>query len=668
MNPRNLALIALASIPFFLLKSTTLEASRARPRVVAASENVRLAIPRALTDTSEKGVMGLDLEDADVRDRALQTAAKYLQMRRQPRARASFDRECEKTATADPSATSLQATFCSIENDRKKKSDSSGDVRRTKAEKRGVADQLFGEHWEAVSDIPYQSVVGIVGAFKTQGELMQMGRALGAKTECVGSKAATAIAYKLEEYFPDPEAVKVSRKLYSYASGCGTDFAAAKAAYRLALLDIWQNQCDRVPELMTKVEQNPDSAQFRSRAKYWRAYCSEILGQKESSREAREALLFDYPMTFHNLAANSNQGHAIDWITREGVSPIAFRSLVRPEKNSLLIAIESMVKLKAVDIAAEIVDRQVSEIQQFEPEVRLYLAALMHKHNQALPKFRILSALFQDSPGLVSGATMKLYFPLWFFDIIGPTSGASLDPLLVTALIRQESAFNTHARSRVGARGLMQLMPATAKMLAKVRTSKLFDPATNIALGTQYLRKRLAQYNGDVELTLAAYNAGFSRVDEWKRRYPTENRILFLDLIPFRETRDYVSSILRNYYWYTKLYGTDAVVALQRSMHNPKVAAKTLTDTPPTRELAATVDLSSTFQAITRAQAGLVTAMHSAVVAPAKTAVQEAVTAVSTAVSIPLPDVVAAPVEELGSPTDTVARDLVTPEQDPSAN
>ena len=167
-----------------------------------------------------------------------------------------------------------------------------------------------------------------------------------------------------------------------------------------------------------------------------------------------------------------------------------------------------------------------------------------------------------------------------------------------------------------------------------------------------YLRKRLAQYNGDVELTLAAYNAGFSRVDDWKRRYPTENRILFLDLIPFRETRDYVSSILRNYYWYTKLYGTDAVVALQRSTRHPAVAAKTLSDAPRAKgahaaaELASAFDLGPTFQAITRAQAGLVTALHAA--APAQTAEK---------IADPIPD-----------PVPEVSGDAVSGEQDPSAN
>jgi soluble lytic murein transglycosylase len=212
---------------------------------------------------------------------------------------------------------------------------------------------------------------------------------------------------------------------------------------------------------------------------------------------------------------------------------------------------------------------------------------------------------------------MRLYFPLWFFDLVQPQSGEELDPLLVTALIRQESAFNIHAQSRVGARGLMQLMPATARMLAPVRKSKLFDPKTNITLGTQYLRKRLAQYNGDVELTLAAYNAGSSRVDEWKRRYPTDNRILFIDLIPFKETRDYVSSILRNYYWYTKLYGAEISVHQEArqpaAVDAPPIASisaisadSTETSDIVTKVAQTGMDLSSVYQAITRAQSGLV--------------------------------------------------------------
>lgn len=628
---KNLVLALSASGLFFLLPSADTEASRAIPRTVASSENVRLAIPRELQETSELGRLGLEVEPSVLRENVLEYIDTYIQHRRQAPARgrrvasapSKFLRSCTKffgessnwspkmTSAKDPTG-GTAAILCWQEHERTLRPDSSLSDSRppNRTERRDLAQQLLEQKWEAVQGLPYQSVVGVVGLIPSYTELFSTAEKLARKSDCVGGKAATALAYKLEEYFPEEANVQLARKLYKYGARCGTDFSGGKAAYRLALLEIWRNNCGQVPELMSQVESNLEAAQFRSRAKYWKAYCSEVLGKKTVSREARESLLFEHPMTFHNLAANGLHNKSVDWIVREEAPPIAFRSLIRTDLNPLLRAIEALILRDNKDLASDLVDRHVHRIQQMEPEVRLYVAAIMHKSNQALSKFRLLSALFQDVPRTVSGPTLKLFFPLWFFDIVQPQSGEELDPLLVTALIRQESAFNVRAQSRVGARGLMQLMPATARMLAPVRTSKLFDPKTNIELGTKYLRKRLAQYNGDVELTLAAYNAGFARVDQWKRRYPTENRLLFIDLIPFRETRDYVSSILRNYYWYTRLYGPE--LAVQSTRLPASVAGQIRTaETPatagslPSEILSpAQVDLSPVFQAIIRAQAG----------------------------------------------------------------
>ncbi len=629
------SILALSAIGLIsMLPPADTEASRAIPRTVASSENVRLAIPRDLMETAELGRLGLEVEPANLRDRTLEFIESYIQHRRQApsgrgrrvasQAPSKFTRDCTKlfgeasTWTAQMSSTKDQtagtaAALCWMEHERRQRSESqtSSDSRPpSRTERRDLAQQLMDQKWDAVQSLPYQSVVGVVGLIPSYNEIYTTAEKLSKKSDCVGGKAATALAYKLEEYFPEKTNVDLARKLYKYGARCGTDFSGGKAAYRLALLDIWRNDCDRVPELMSQVENNLEASQFRSRAKYWKAYCSEILGKKTISREARESLLFEYPMTFHNLAANGQHEKSVDWIVRGEAPPIAFRSLVRPDLNPVLRAVEALTLKENKDLAADLVDRNVGRIQQMEPEVRLYVAAIMHKNNQALSKFRVLSSLFQDSPRTVSGPTLKLFFPLWFYDIVQPQSGEELDPLLVTALIRQESAFNVRAQSRVGARGLMQLMPATARMLAPVRTSRLFDPKTNIELGTKYLRKRLAQYNGDVELTLAAYNAGFARVDQWKRRYPTENRLLFIDLIPFRETRDYVSTILRNYYWYTKLYGSELAVQSPRLPTSVAGQIRTI-ETPATSgtlpsELLtpAQVDLSPVFQAIIRAQAG----------------------------------------------------------------
>jgi len=128
----------------------------------------------------------------------------------------------------------------------------------------------------------------------------------------------------------------------------------------------------------------------------------------------------------------------------------------------------------------------------------------------------------------------------------------NIDPSLITSLMRQESSFNSQANSHVGAVGLMQLMPATARsILERISTKELKDPQTNIKLGTAYLGKLLKKYDNNTIYALAAYNAGPNRVDRWKKKFLDDLNLLeSIEEIPFNETRNYVKLILRNIYYY----------------------------------------------------------------------------------------------------------------------
>lgn len=141
-----------------------------------------------------------------------------------------------------------------------------------------------------------------------------------------------------------------------------------------------------------------------------------------------------------------------------------------------------------------------------------------------------------------------------------------IEPALALAITRQESEFNPRAVSPAGARGLMQLMPATAQRVARDlgvshSTAKLIeDPEHNATLGKAYLATRLSQFNGATILAAAAYNAGAGRVDEWIGRFgdprdPRVDAIDWIETIPFSETRNYVQRVMEGLHIYRARLG-----------------------------------------------------------------------------------------------------------------
>ncbi len=140
---------------------------------------------------------------------------------------------------------------------------------------------------------------------------------------------------------------------------------------------------------------------------------------------------------------------------------------------------------------------------------------------------------------------------------VTPPTNTAAEPALALGIIRQESSFDSSTVSPVGARGLMQLMPATASQVA--RTLKLpvsvpalvLDPAYNMRLGTAYLADMLTRFDGAVALAVAAYNAGPARVVDWLNtngdpRQPTTDVLDWIETIPFGETRNYVQRVVEN--------------------------------------------------------------------------------------------------------------------------
>ncbi|MEW6096999.1 MAG: lytic transglycosylase domain-containing protein [bacterium] len=155
----------------------------------------------------------------------------------------------------------------------------------------------------------------------------------------------------------------------------------------------------------------------------------------------------------------------------------------------------------------------------------------------------------------------------WFWDVIAPVCYEDLvykyaqkydiDPLLAAAIIKVESSFYSGAQSPKGAIGLMQIMPSTGKEIASKLNLRpfcvcdLYNPEVNIQIGLYYFVKLKKRFNGDLYLSLAAYNGGLKNVEKWlsQKKMTLQSSKGNIKNIPFKETRQFVQDVLWNYQW-----------------------------------------------------------------------------------------------------------------------
>ena len=178
-----------------------------------------------------------------------------------------------------------------------------------------------------------------------------------------------------------------------------------------------------------------------------------------------------------------------------------------------------------------------------------------------------------------------LRYPVPYRNLMKPAArDQAIDEAWVYGITRQESRFVYSAKSNVGASGLMQLMPATAKWAAKrvgmdYNSSMIHQLNTNIALGTYYLRYTLDLFNGQEVMATAAYNAGPNRAKKWMATTPLEGAI-YAETIPFSETRNYVQKVMANAHLYAYQLGLKSTSLKQRLGIIPGNLIATIEDNP----------------------------------------------------------------------------------------
>jgi soluble lytic murein transglycosylase len=287
----------------------------------------------------------------------------------------------------------------------------------------------------------------------------------------------------------------------------------------------------------------PGATAWRSSASYWVARALADLGHDDAA--ARR---------FTQAARGG--GFYREQVRRRGVVGAAGPALEPPATPELgkLDRVAAFLEAGAPELAR----REFDAHEKTPGPAQAYLLARIYaaegRPREAVtavrPGFPALGAgLFEE----VAPAVLDLYYPLEHAEVIEQWSlRRQLDPTLVAGMIRQESAFDVMAVSHAGARGLLQLMPPTARevarreRLAKPTPGDLHDPGLSVRLGSAYLAECLEMFSGEVELALAGYNAGPYRVRRWRRERPNVSMDEFVESMPLSEPRDYVKRVLQH--------------------------------------------------------------------------------------------------------------------------
>lgn len=317
---------------------------------------------------------------------------------------------------------------------------------------------------------------------------------------------------------------------------------------------------------------------YDSKVKFWVGRSLELIGEKSKAMEVYSLVSKESPLDFYSILASrqlsitqGNKTNAPDFlpinitasallkqIPQNKLSKDLQRSLAR---TSLWLdnEIEKFVVMESADILELFPSESFNDenlIQSFGSiEFKRFLVhqlvQLYNHKKQYLLTFKLVYRSIEDNIYDLTNKSLKFLFPLEYMSKIQAID-PDVDPLLILSLIRQESAFNPKAKSRVGARGLMQLMPQTARRFKKrVKAYQLKKPKLNLKIGIKYFNKLLKRYDGNLIYTLAAYNAGEGRVKRWRREvFKNPDPLLTIENIPFKETRNYVKYIYRNLYLY----------------------------------------------------------------------------------------------------------------------
>lgn len=292
---------------------------------------------------------------------------------------------------------------------------------------------------------------------------------------------------------------------------------------------------------------------------YWAARAREEMGDRATAqllyRQVRERERDGY----YALRASGRLGEPfwpLPMSTSPGDDPAANARVA-----GWMAAVDLLRDAGFPDAAAAQADRVVAATGNDRATLYALAEALIER---GYSRAAIRIGLRLQRTGLPNRRLLRILYPFPYRTLISEEArDRGLDPFVAAALIRQESMFEARITSPAGARGLMQIMPATGLEVAEAagieswNAEMLYYPEINVYLGTRYVAEQMAAYDNSLPSVFSAYNAGPHRVEWWSEFAEYGHEELFTERIPYRETRDYVKILTRNRALYAGLYGEE---------------------------------------------------------------------------------------------------------------
>jgi soluble lytic murein transglycosylase len=336
---------------------------------------------------------------------------------------------------------------------------------------------------------------------------------------------------------------------------------AGASLWRLGWISYLAKNPKAAEQAWSRISEIPGGRALRIAALYWTGRAREATSGRPAAEGLYQRVRVESPRGYYGMLAAQRGATAPDPVDPPVRLPENPVDAVSADPG--YARVELLRRIGLVEYAWEeledVAHRSVGDT------VRLYgLTSAYVKEERYHLALRILrrhfTAVAAAGHGLPQAFWEMLYPFGWRTEVFQAAGKVGLDPYLVAAIVREESSYYPRAISRAGARGLMQLMPATAQPMAAVRGwsfrdgELLDDPAANIQMGSAFLAGLVREF-GDPRIAMAAYNAGPANARKWWKERKSDDLEVWVERIPYPETRRYVIDVTRSWSEYRRIYG-----------------------------------------------------------------------------------------------------------------